>query len=164
MTPIQLNDDAIDYPVYQVHLKRLEEINQLSFPTPYFTVLLCADFQASNDSGLSSAIDTLIKKGNLYFCAWGNACEKAHDWYDDAIVEYDIKNKLKYGVTTTWHDKETLASALWYLLYCAIVDEQHEDTCSTIVITVADEGWNQKITDYLEHCKEFNQLVLEEDQ
>lgn len=59
----------------------------------------------------------MIKSGNKYFCSWGPACERAHDIYDETLIEIEVKENRRKHVMTTWHQDESLSEALWYLLF-----------------------------------------------
>lgn len=151
------------YPVFFDHVVKIGDIGCVPFPSRHFTLLLCADFDSCSVEDVSSLAQVLMDAGNLYFCAWGSGCEKAHDIYDETVVLREIEEGAQPLIMTTWHDKESLADALWFLLFSAIVDDDQAEECSTVVITVGNEEWRDDVADSLSNIAAFNAQVLEDE-
>jgi len=54
-----------------------------------------------------------LRSGMVYFCTWGEHCEKFHDMVDDVIAKDAVELRragppAKDTVMTTWHDDEIL--------------------------------------------------------
>ena len=157
----QIKTDAdCPYPIYSAHVSSLSEIEALTFPSRYFTLLVCADFKSASVRELSSVARRLIQLGNLWFAAWGDGCERGHDIYDETLINLNVESP---EIMTTWHDGETLADALWFILFVASVQDDHWDRCSTIIVTVGDKDWESEIDVCLENVSAFNELVLQEE-
>lgn len=149
------------YPVFAAHVAELAEVFRLDFPSKYFTLLLCADFQNSPVKEIAELAARLMNSGNVYFCAWGPACEKAHDIYDEEIVHRDLEGRLAYHVDTTWHDDEPIEEALWFVLFTAMVADEHWEKCSTVVVSVGNEGWRDRLEEDLHDIAAFNDRLVE---
>jgi len=150
------------YPVYYCHIERLAELKTLDYPSRFFTILLCANFEQETVDSLSSLTNILIEKGNLYFCAWGPGCERAHDIYDETLVERELNGGKELLVMTTWHDDEPLEEALWFMLFCAMVEDEKWDNCSSIIITVGNNQWRQKVESYVSDISTFNDRMTKD--
>ena len=157
------NNSNNPYPVFFDHVTKIRDVGSVTFPTHYFTLLLCADFESCTVEDLSSLAKDLMETGNLYFCAWGPGCEKAHDIYDETFVLREIERGERLHVMTTWHENDSLADALWFLLYNAMVDDDQWEECSTVVITVGNEEWRDEVANSLSDIAGFIERVLEDE-
>lgn len=150
------------YPIYFSHAKRLSELDTFVYPSEFFTLLLCADFENETVDSLSSLTNTLIDKGNVYFCAWGSGCEWAHDIYDEILVERELKAEKEFHVMTTWHDDEPLEEALWFMLFNATAEDKQWDNCSSVIVTVGNEQWGQEVEDCISDIWAFNERMTKD--
>src|ERR1700731_4146539 len=97
----------------------------LRIPTARFRLFVAADTTGSNSEVLAEFAQAALKRGMVYFCAWGPGCERFHDVVDEVIAEDDLGERLFVGPTvndtvmTTWHGEETLEDALDYFLISA---------------------------------------------
>ncbi len=67
------------------------------------------DSEQESVGEISRVAEVLLGSGGVYFCTWGNGCERVHD-----IIEVDPDPADDSVVMTTWHDDETLDEALWF--------------------------------------------------
>jgi hypothetical protein len=79
----------------------------------------------------------LVESGCLYCCVWGEACEAWHDEVDHAnICAFDGGTiPDDQFVMTTWHDKEPLSDALWFVGTAA--EHPTVDLAQTVILHVA---------------------------
>lgn len=146
------------YPVYFSKVKNLQKLVQDTMPTKYFSILVCADFKKIHTADISWVEEKLLEKGNLYFCAWGNDCERAHDIYDEIIAVTDVQDLIM----TTWHDDESIDDALWYVLYNAHLHDKKDDDCSTIIVSVDNPVWEENLLNNLSDIVAFNERMISE--
>jgi hypothetical protein len=151
------------YPVFSTHVAKISDVLSLEFPSKFFTLLLCADYDTSSVSTLSLLADRLMDLGNMYFCAWGPGCEKAHDIYDEELVRRNVEKGLEHCVMTTWHDYEPMEEAVWFVLFAAAVTDEYWDECSTVVVTVGSHEWRDCVEANLSDIAAFNDRLTEMD-
>jgi hypothetical protein len=106
-------------------------------------VLLLVDikWKEHTQEALATA-HVLLQKGLRHFGAWadGNA-EGLHDLFDEAIFDGKFEGDGSL-IMTTWHDKESLSDAVWYMNNCAILEPPFDVTCRNwIVAVVAEEAF-----------------------
>lgn len=154
------SDRWTPYPVYFCEVNSLEELRAFSALTRFFTILVCADFGRVETEVISRAAEALMRKGNVYFCAWGPDCQRAHDIYDKVVVEKELEEKKGWFVMTTWHDDERLEETLWFFLFNATVDDRSREECSTIIVTVDSSRWKAEIERDLFDIGAFNERIL----
>lgn len=63
---------------------------------------------------------------------------------------------------TTWHEGESLEDALWFVLFAAMVSEGW-DSCSTIIVTVGNPNWKERIKRHLSDIRTFSTNLLEKE-
>ena len=78
----------------------------------------------------------------------GAGCERVHDIFDE---ERDGPNPLISAdpvVMTTWHEDESLAEALGFVLAAAIPDDGFIDDCgATLGVAIGSAEWANEIRD-----------------
>jgi len=158
MEKIDSNSDNL-FPTYFTTVKNIRELAKLSIPTQSFTILLCADFRDACTEDVLYIAETFLGKGIKYFCAWGPDCQRAHDVFDEVIYQ----NNIDELIMTTWHDKESLEDTLWFALYLANVAKEYSDDCCTIIVTVNNSLWKEKICKHLSDIDTFKKRLLAED-
>jgi hypothetical protein len=83
---------------------------------PIVAVLTAHD--AEQDSiGLDPIIVALLEAGSGYFMCFGRASESLHDRIDEIVVERGLTQSRQ--ITTTWHEDETGAEAVEFLVNVA---------------------------------------------
>lgn len=148
--------DSIPYLVYSEHVSSVHDICSLSLPSAYSTLLIAADYSLISDSDFIDLAYHLIDSGVVYFCAWGTECERAHDLFDQAFVQRELESKIDYHIMTTWHHDEPLEEAIWFILFCAMVEDSHWDNCTTNIITVDNRNWRKEVDLALSDTKTFS--------
>jgi hypothetical protein len=86
----------------------------------------------------------------------GEGCEKVHDIFDELIVDDEISGVLSNEVMTTWHSREPLSEAVFYLLFCSVTFERHKREClKSIAISIGDKSWAEQFRLAFRNPKEF---------
>jgi len=109
------------------HLRRDARPRTLALPP--FKAMLAAEYAVSS-SWRDEICEWLVRSGCLYCCAWGVACEAWHDGVDHANIQRFEGGNIPDDsfIMTTWHERETLAEAMWFAAVCAThptVDIKH---------------------------------------
>lgn len=116
----------------------------LDLPSPYFACLVAWDATTANESVMRAVAEKLVFAGCVYACCWGPGCERLHDMIDLVDLERDLS--ADRVVMTTWHGREALSEALWFLLNLAHPDPGYETGCrSSVAISVGSERWATEI-------------------
>jgi hypothetical protein len=109
----------VDKPTKSLHLCSSESVADLvtvvSTTSQYFGLLIAFDARGVKWKAIEIVAEKLIGKGLVYLCAWGPDCERVHDAFDDASVELNAEPTDDDVIVTTWHSKEGLTEALWFL-------------------------------------------------
>jgi len=98
-----------------------------SIPIPHgrFRLFVAADVTRASTELISEFAYAALTSGMVYFCAWGQDCERFHDIVDELIVEDEIGAHLFAGadagdtIMTTWHEADTLDEALDFFINLA---------------------------------------------
>lgn len=145
------------YPVYFCECKTIRELAELSVPTKYFVLLVCADFSRISISDFFDAADKLLARGLGCFCAWGPDCERAHDLFDEGISDRITKGEYisDDAMMTTWHNDQPLREALWFGLFAATVHSDHWDDCCTVVASIGSKEYAQELATHLSDIAAF---------
>jgi len=89
-------------------------------PKARFRLFVAADTTGSTPEAISEFAHAALKRGMVYFCAWGPGCKRFHDVVDEVRDKRLIVGPTTNDVVmTTWHEKETLHDALDYFLISA---------------------------------------------
>ena len=122
----------------------------IDMPKDGFCLLVMADATDVSASLISRAAEHVLGSGCAYVCAWGPRCEFVHDIFDEVFVGDGTNLENKRHVMTTWHAKESLEEALWYLIDIAMPDKSFGEACSSLVVAViGNDEWKAKVRDYL---------------
>ena len=137
-----------------------------AIPTKFFTVLIACDSSGLSVEEISGFARALVAKGAVWVCTWGKGCERFHDLIDEVAVEMKVLGWLppersEAVVMTTWHERESLAGALWFLLSCAWPLDDELESCSTLVITVGNQAWAQEMAECLKAMDEFRKQQMD---
>jgi hypothetical protein len=142
--------DHRDIAERELFLLSVDELSEI-FPLPErenstFALLLAMNGKENVVGDLGNVPEQLLKEGLVYLCAWGEDCERIHDIFDEVAVQIEIESNQEMPIMTTWHNKESLDEALWFLLYCAIPDDLYYDTCKTVyVVSVGNNEWSKQL-------------------
>jgi hypothetical protein len=116
--------------------------------TKPFVLLLATDATKLSDEQILRAAEQIIPAGLTYLCAWGPDCERVHDLFDRIKWPYEetTQNPLQKLIMTSWHAKESLYKAAWYLKYCAFIAEAEKPVdFECIGISINNLLWYRKI-------------------
>lgn len=88
-------------------------------PRPFRAVVVVE--QAVESAWRDRVSDWLIQSGCLYMMAWGQDCSAWDDSVDWAYLRaWDFADAPdEHSITTTWHERETLAETFWFAQKCA---------------------------------------------
>ena len=145
-----------------VEVPRLEWPATLEVPSKRFRLLVAADVNRASTQAISDFALSALKRGMVYFCAWGQGCEGFHDIVDEIVVGNGATDQGVSGpsgsdvVMTTWHDDETLEDALEFLTTSAVpTDGFAPDSDFRLVICVASQQWAAQAQKFLDSVKFF---------
>lgn len=111
----------------------------------WYTAFIAADARDVSVERVSALANAMLSHRCAYVSVWGPGCERVHDIFDEVFVE---RSYLQQGhdsisewsqdipfLMTTWHEHESLASALRFALYTAIPsdDGYYEERPPTFV-------------------------------
>ena len=116
--------------------------HELRLTTPWFVCLLAWNARGASVGEISALAQRLLDAGAVYVCTWGQDCEPVHDIFDE---ERDRRSGADAGsavVMTTWHDNESLADVLGFVLAAAIPDDAYARECgSTLAVSIGSTQW-----------------------
>jgi len=131
-----------------VQLSALEWPELLKLPSSRFRLFVAADTRFLNIGMVSQFASAALSRGMVYFCAWGNDCERFHDIVDDVIVEDEVGERRFVGQTasdtvmTTWHKGDTLEEALDFFATLAIPSNGFvANSDYWVVVCVGSQDW-----------------------
>src|SRR6266545_3152384 len=149
-------------PTRDLYFAQLQDVGewpeQIDEPTPHF-VVLAMDARAVESDRIASFANRLIAQGMVYLCAWGPACERVHDIFDEVDIERGSTGDA--FLMTTWHEVEELDDALWFALFATNPGEDYIDTCRAVLAVVIDHPeWGEQVKARLADVDRFNNEVL----
>ncbi|MEW6746514.1 MAG: hypothetical protein AB1486_27560 [Planctomycetota bacterium] len=158
-------DDVSRRELYLLELERIESLPaDLCLPSARSVCLLAWDAGNTAKEEIARAAHKLLGQGAVYFCAWGESCERVHDIIDEAAAP-DEPGKVNDGaIMTTWHDGKPLSSVIWYFLNSCWPDERLSDGCdAALAIVIGNPAWAREIRSAFADARAFSKQVLEED-
>jgi hypothetical protein len=105
-----------------IDLESLTWPSTLHIPRRRFRLFIAADVVYVPTGIISAFARSALSRGMVYFCAWGQGCERFHDIVDEVVVKDELEDRVYVGPTakdtimTTWHSEDTLAEALEFFL------------------------------------------------
>ena len=146
---LQLGRDLNSRELFLLQLRSWDDWpRELDLPSKHFCLLLAGDAQGVSQETIGRLADTAVAGGCVYLCAWGPDCERVHDWFDLKFVQRNIADETPNApvVMTTWHEKETLDSALTFLTRDALPDDAFAATCrSSLVAVIGNREWAESV-------------------
>ena len=94
----------------------------ISIPSRRFRMLVAANVDSLTSETMAEFARCALKRGMVYFCAWGKGCERFHDIVDEVMVVAESSGPEETSedvVMTTWHKDQSLEEALDFLATCA---------------------------------------------
>jgi hypothetical protein len=142
-----------------VSLQSLQWPDALKIPSKRFRLFVAADVRSIDTPKLADFGGMALKKGMVYFCAWGPDCERFHDIVDEVIVMDDLGQRFFVGpsphdtVMTTWHDKETLEDAVEFFTSAAFPSDGFEpDSNYWVAICLQNSEWETTIREQFQRA------------
>jgi hypothetical protein len=121
-------------------------------PSSRFRLFVAADVTGVTTDIISEFVHGALKRGMVYFCAWGPDCERFHDVVDKVLVEDDLGERQFVGpnptdvIMTTWHKDDTLDEASNYFInFASPTDGFQADSDSWIALCVNNPEWAASI-------------------
>ena len=127
-----------------------------------FTLLLAIDAHRYPDELLSALAERFRKAGLGYLCAWGPGCSRVHALFDLAFIEEEEQGVERPFLTTTDHDEEPLAEALWYAIDLAFHGDVRHPAESAVVIGTDNDEWGAEIRAWLADPDELRRHVVDD--
>lgn len=135
-------------------------------PTQHHVCLLIWDADRENPEAISRVADVLMTSGCVYLCAWGTACERVHDVFDESAAGAAQAEDDDSVVMTTWHAEEPLEEAIWFFLRCTSPDGRYAASSgSSVCIVIGDRGeWVATIQEALLQPIQFAKSIEDREQ
>lgn len=133
------------WEVYSLHASGPNELpGQLQLPSEKFVYLLAWNASRATIATMRGVAEKLLGSGCVYFCCWGENCEKVHDVVDDVVVGDGSSDSASANIMTTWHSNEEIAEVTDFFLDTACPADSYLALCSTAVAVVI--GTNYELT------------------
>lgn len=130
----------------------------LSLLNRYFACLIAWDSTAASDAEVAELARQLLTAGCVYVCCWGPGCERVHDSFD--AEEIGLRPDGPFAMST-WHRDESLADALWFVLFNAFPDGAYFDACrSTVGIAIGSPVWATEARTAFSDPRQFSARLL----
>jgi hypothetical protein len=153
-----MSEDKQFTVIYSPHL---EWPSPLELPSRFRLFVAANVSNISTDAVADFALAALTR-GMIYFCSWGEGCERFHDIVDEVIVEDDVSERRFAGPTTndvvmtTWHERDSLEEALDFFATCAVpTDGLAPNSGFRLVICVGNPDWKDAANRFLESAQFF---------
>lgn len=150
----------------RLHLIEVPDIDglgeiEVQFPERCAALLAWNATEASDES-IALAGEMLLDAGAVSLCSWGDDCQRVHEVFNRVLEGPDPPaTAFPDLVMTTWHAREPLDQAIWYLLFASIPDEDFIDVCrDALFISVGNERWAQRVREAFRDVDRFNSEVL----
>lgn len=89
-----------------------------------FALLLLTTCGEYTDKERTMVCDEIVRQRCRYVVCAGEECEHWHNWIDETYVFATIREGTEPdGMTTTWHENESLESIFCFFRDCAVFDE-----------------------------------------
>ena len=140
-----------------VQLSQLKWPNLQCIPSPRFRLFVAADVAALSAGVLSEFGYGALTRGMVYFCVWGDGCERFHDVVDEILLDDELGERRFCGqgkndvVMTTWHAKDSLERALDFFASCAVpTDGLAANSEFRLVLCCGDQEWTRRAKEFLQ--------------
>lgn len=115
-----------------------------------FALLIVCDATKVEAAVIGDLARWCIQHGLFSVSTWGPSCERVHDLFDQGdvalMLTLEEPARAESGVVmSTWHDKETLASAVEYFWTCTIAHEAKAWGPAWIVLVIGSEAWADEV-------------------
>ena len=167
MNPIEKygKDSVNDRSLFVLELESSEAIKKFSLPAAHFACLVAWDSESVADEKIYNLLDCIIASGAAYICCWGKGCERVHDTADEIDHVSGPSSRSEGIIMTTWHSKEHLSEAIWFLLNTTWPDKFAEETLgATVAISIGSNDYAEEIRSALKDPRAFSKKVLENEE
>jgi hypothetical protein len=135
---------------FSAELEELKFPTELQIPTKHFRLFLAANLKSAKSEQMIAFANEALARGMVYFCGWGEDCERMHDCVDQAAITAETVGRLKGTVMTTWHSDEDLQAAVGFFRDLALPSvEFEEESCCWVAFSLKDASWRQVIENAL---------------
>jgi hypothetical protein len=132
----------------------------LELPSRHFIALVACDTSSASVDEMSDAATWLLSQGAVVIATWGPGCERFHDIIDETL-SIEPEEPDDAVILTTWHDSDSLAEAVWFVIETISAASAYESTCSTVVaISVGNSKWQADIEHWPAEPTRLAGLVL----
>jgi hypothetical protein len=119
---------------------------ELSLPRGRFVCLVAWDARGVEEEQIATVARRLLDVGAVYVCAWGPDCERVHDIVDRERDRAQTGAGEAPVTITTWHDSESLADVLSFVLTSTVPDDgRAREPASTLGIAIGSAQWASEI-------------------
>jgi hypothetical protein len=131
-------DDVSERDLFVLEAATVADVpDQFSLSSKYFVCLLVWDAVTASVDEISSVARKLLDAGAVYISTWGQDCGRVHDIIDEVIVGPEPTDSEGPVVMTTWHEREELEEAIWFVLVAAVPDQEFQTECAaTLAIAI----------------------------
>jgi hypothetical protein len=154
------NMDLPPHPVYSESVNDFSDLATLKSTSNNFILLLAADCSGLSTDDIKFIARKLIDKGLAYILTWGPDCEKAHDAFDLANIDFQDESSTDFHIMSSWHSDESLEEAIWDALFSAAVTDDIWDDTSILCVSVRSNEWFDIIDKSLSNIKKFDEEMV----
>lgn len=123
----------------------------IAIPTKHFRLLLAPNLRGIPNDQLRAFARELLKRGLVYFCAWGEDCERMHDCVDEEATLADLAGEPGLHIMTTWHKEDSLEDATEFFRDSARPSDDYElDSRFWIALALRNEAWAKIMREVLQ--------------
>ena len=118
-----------------IEIREASELVSVVVPnTKYFVSLIAWDSTEVSAPEMRRVARLLLDAGCVYFCCWGEGCERVHDAIDEEYAARGTSvNDEESTIMTTWHSGESLEEAAWFTANAAYPDDRFIDECQCVL-------------------------------
>jgi len=144
-------DSTTDRRLCSLSIERPSDlVPSLKLGSKRFVCLLAWDAENVETDEIAAFVGTLLDQGAVYFCCWGQGCERTHDIVDEVVQLKEIEKGTDSVIMTTWHDNEELTDALEFSLLSAEPDDDFSAGCNAVLaISIGSINWAAQTELYL---------------
>ncbi len=152
-----------DRNLYVLDLDEARLNENLSLESKHFACLIAWDSETASDKEISDLLRQIIESGAAYICSWGKGCENVHDIAD--WIDVEMNDSSDNVIMTTWHSKESLSGAIWFLLNSTWPDTYAEKSLrATVAIGIGNSNYAKEMRDAFSDPEKFSGEFLEKDE
>ena len=145
----------------------------------WFTAFIAADASGVSNEAIGGLATAMLRQRCASVTAWGPDCGRVHAQFDLAYVAWPTHRTVRrWGrwrttwseeipfLSTTDHEDESLASALWYAVYCAWPgsdDGYYVDRSPTFVALV-EPPFREDVRDLLVDLERLNREAEDDEE